>query len=388
MRLFVQHADRTVVVALAEGATLTDLLHKCATKFDLTTPVTLQLDAPGTPVVEATNEVRDGDTIRVVLREGTDEHKSKKAKRTHGGGQDVTGISARDVSHLLRDRHELFHSFAGFEDGNALVRVLLAANGNITQEELSTPTDPVFSKEASVRKSIVATIARLSRWSAVGFHASVEEDDFLQAAAYYFRKSIIVMNAANNRYTIMRRYRQNDTDVVMWEGVLDEIPECLLISRKGGSFAAFCKMVRPMTREEAIDMHSTGFGACHDRSKYVVAAVNAGILPKGVRHRPRDSTHVPFIYAHMNLNGIARQTLNLLDLTFREECERRERCGELSPGACIPFEDTHAPASGIFVRRDVLPLRNEWSRSHAAIEKELDARQTVRASEGLMRRSA
>lgn len=67
MRLFVQHADRTVIVALAEGATFTDLLHKCATKFDLTSPVTLKLDAEGTPVIEDIDEVRDGDRMRVAL---------------------------------------------------------------------------------------------------------------------------------------------------------------------------------------------------------------------------------------------------------------------------------------------------------------------------------
>lgn len=67
MRLFVQHADRTVVVALAEGATLTDLLHKCATKFDLTTPVTLKLDVEGTPDIEDIDEVRDGDRLCVTM---------------------------------------------------------------------------------------------------------------------------------------------------------------------------------------------------------------------------------------------------------------------------------------------------------------------------------
>ena len=92
MRLFVQHADRTVVVALEDGATLTNLLDKCKAKFNLTTSLSLQLDVQGAPVIEDVCEVRDGDRLSVCIQtaspiditdDGEDEHKSKKAKTTH-----------------------------------------------------------------------------------------------------------------------------------------------------------------------------------------------------------------------------------------------------------------------------------------------------------------
>jgi len=377
MRLFVQNASEMVVVVLDVGDTLDDLAHKCRQRFDIVSPVSFRLDVHGNPIVRDVTEIAEGDRLIVHTV-----HDDRKRQRTAGAK-----LSARDASNQLRDRHDLFRSFAGSEDGNAIVRALLAAREDITREELSVPTDVVLAKEVSMRASIVATTPVLSRWSVAGFYSASEETPFLCAATTYLRTPILVMDVdAGNTYTFMRRYHRGATEVVSWEDVLRETPGSLLLQRKNGTFAPFCRMVRPTTREQALEMHSRGFGACHDRSRYVTAAVKAGILPKAVRCRPRDGTHVPFIYAHMNLNGIARQTLNLLDLTFREECERRERQGELAPGACIPFEDNNAQASGILVRKDAIPLRNAWS--HSLPTRELDIRRDIRATEAMTRRVA
>lgn len=66
MRLFVQHANRTVIVALGDGATMTDLVAKCVARFHLDPErVTLCLDVAGAPVVEGLEEVRDGERLCV-----------------------------------------------------------------------------------------------------------------------------------------------------------------------------------------------------------------------------------------------------------------------------------------------------------------------------------
>ena len=105
MRLFVKHADCTVVVALAEGATLTDLLNKCETKFGLTTSVTLQLDVNGTPTIEDIDEVRDGDTLLVVMQSTIDEDTGEK-KNGSDQEQDEDSEEDGDEDNSERDEDE------------------------------------------------------------------------------------------------------------------------------------------------------------------------------------------------------------------------------------------------------------------------------------------
>jgi len=66
MRLFVQHANRTVV-ALKDGDTMSDLINKCSNKFGDNFPVSfhLCLNVEGHPIIEELDEVRDGDKICV-----------------------------------------------------------------------------------------------------------------------------------------------------------------------------------------------------------------------------------------------------------------------------------------------------------------------------------
>lgn len=71
MRLFVQHANRTVIVALRDGDTMADLMDKCSNKFGNDLPVSFRLclDVDGHPIVEELGEVRDGDKICVKASE-------------------------------------------------------------------------------------------------------------------------------------------------------------------------------------------------------------------------------------------------------------------------------------------------------------------------------
>ena len=73
MRLFVQHANRTVVVALKDGDAMTDLVDKCSNKFgdDLPASFHLCLDVDGHPIIDDLGEVRDGDKICVKAAETT-----------------------------------------------------------------------------------------------------------------------------------------------------------------------------------------------------------------------------------------------------------------------------------------------------------------------------
>ena len=73
MRLFVHHANRTVIVALKDGDTMTDLVDKCSNKFgdDLPVSFRLCLDVDGYPIVEELDEVRDGDKICIKASETT-----------------------------------------------------------------------------------------------------------------------------------------------------------------------------------------------------------------------------------------------------------------------------------------------------------------------------
>ena len=101
MRLFVQHANRTVVVALSEGATLTDLLDKCTTKFGLTSPITLELDVEGAPVIDHIEEVRDGDRMRLTVQttptlDVTTEKDSEEVILTEEGDSEVEFTDEED----------------------------------------------------------------------------------------------------------------------------------------------------------------------------------------------------------------------------------------------------------------------------------------------------
>lgn len=72
MRLFVQHANRTVIVALKDGDAVTDLMDKCSNKLDdLPASFHLCLDVDGQPIIEDLDEVRDGDKICVTAPETT-----------------------------------------------------------------------------------------------------------------------------------------------------------------------------------------------------------------------------------------------------------------------------------------------------------------------------
>jgi len=66
-RLFVQHANRTVVVALKDSDTMSDMMDMCSNKFgdDLPGSFHLCLDVDGHPIIEDLDEVCDGDRIRV-----------------------------------------------------------------------------------------------------------------------------------------------------------------------------------------------------------------------------------------------------------------------------------------------------------------------------------
>lgn len=53
MRLLVQHANRTVIVALQDGDTMSDLVDKCSNKFGDDLPVSfhLCLNVEGHPII-------------------------------------------------------------------------------------------------------------------------------------------------------------------------------------------------------------------------------------------------------------------------------------------------------------------------------------------------
>jgi len=293
------------------------------------------------------------------------------------------------VHKRLRE-HDYVRSFAGDEDGNALVRSWLAARGEITAAELSVPTEDVREKETFARAEITASHPRLQQWKVVGYYKSEESADFLRAAAEHYQQSIVVLELKNKKYTSMHEYYYVDglDGAVTLDTVTDQVNESIVLERKGTQFSAFLCAPRPTTKAEAIATHSRGYGVCHDRSKYIKAARKAGVVTQQTTRFPRDCEYVPVTYAHTHLDGVAKQMLDLLDLTFREECERRETRGELTPRSCVLFEDKHAGAHGMFVRKDILEERNAWA---AIVTKEvvgmpgvtgLDVRREIRSQQG------
>ena len=384
MRLIVNYGPHTAIVVLDGGATMFDLVEKCAQKVGMRNgQFDVCLDVAGRPVIEDMTEVCDGDSLCLVTKEEGAPHKRQRTASTTR--------SERSVHNRLRDGAGYVRVFAGHEDDNAMVRCALAALGHISLSELSVPTDAVTNMEVTARANIVqSTKARLSsEWKNAGHYDANEASDVLCAVAAYYKTPVVVLDLVQKQYTSAHRYLVDGSDgAVSLDAISDCVPGSILLERKAAHYSAFLHLARPPTKDEAYRMHANGFGICYDRSKYVKAAADAGILTKRASLLPRDWAYVPVIFAHMNLNGIARQTLNLLDLTFREECERREQCGDIAPRSCIAFMDRNAGASGLFVRKDILHLRNAWGATldphNNGSVSPLDVRRELRSVDGIL----
>jgi hypothetical protein len=383
MRLIVNYGPRTAIVVLDGGATMFDLVEKCAQKVGMKNgQFDVCLDVAGRPVIEDMKEVYDGDSLRLVTKEEGAPHKKQRTTS-------ATTRSERSVHNRLRDDAGYVRVFAGHEDGNAMVRCALAALGDISPSELSVPTNAVKNMEVTARANIVQSKAHLSpEWKNAGHYDANEAGDVLCAVAAYYQTPVVVLDLVLKQYTSAHQYLVDGSDgAVSLDAISDCVSGSILLERKATHYSAFLHLARPTTKDEAYRMHANGFGICYDRSKYVKVATEVGILTKRALLLPRDCAYVPVIFAHMNLNGIARQTLNLLDLTFREECERREQCGDIAPRSCIAFMDKNAEASGLFVRKDILHLRNAWG---ATIDppkngvSPLDVRRELRSVDGIL----
>jgi hypothetical protein len=105
MRLFVQHANRTVIVALQDGDTMSDLVGKCSNKFGDNLPVCfhLCLNVEGHPIIEALDEVRDEDKICIKASEMT----------TPSASTFPTDLPGKCVHHTKKRAHTpvLFNDF-------------------------------------------------------------------------------------------------------------------------------------------------------------------------------------------------------------------------------------------------------------------------------------
>lgn len=384
MRLIVNYGPRTAIVVLDGGATVFDLVEACAQKMGMQNgQFDVCLDVAGRPVIEDMTEVCDGDSLCLVTKKERAPHKRQRTAS-------ATTRAERSVHNQLRDGAGYVRFFAGHEDGNSMVRCVLAALGDIPPSELSVPTNTVRNMEVTARANIVqSTKARLSpEWKNAGYYDANEAGDVLCAVAAYYKTPVVVIDLVHKQYTSAHRYMVDGSDgAVSLDAISDCVPGSILLERKATHYAAFLHLARPTTKDAAYHMHANGFGICYDRSKYVKAAADAGILTKRASLLPRDWAYVPVIFAHMNLNGIARQTLNLLDLTFREECERREQCGDIAPRSCIAFTDKNAGASGLFVRKDILHLRNAWGATlgpHENGASPLDVRRELRSVDGIL----
>lgn len=382
MRLIVHHGPHTVIVVLDDGATISDLEASCVDKLGVKNDEFYDcLDVAGRPVLKEMKEMRDGDHLCLVSKE--EGGAPPKRQRT------TSTCSERSVRSQIRDDTGYVRAFAGHEDGNAIVRCVLAALGNITDFELSVPTNDVYDAERTARANIVQSSVQLSEgWKNMGSYYANEAGDFLRAVAVFYKTSVVVVDLVNAMYVHAHRYQVDGSDgVVSLDVLADQMSGSIVLERKGTHFSTFLYLKRPASKDEAYSMHASGFGICYDRSKYTKAAKDAGILTKRTRFLPCDCEYVAVIFAHMNLNGIVRQTLNLLDLTFREECESLEQRGDIAPQSCIPFEDKNVEAQGLFVRKDILHLRNSWAekmRPGSDGVSPLDARRDLRSANGML----
>ena len=287
----------------------------------------------------------------------------------------TTELKKTEVEQELRAQNFL-RTFAGNENGSAIVRCLLSAAGKVTPQQLSEPSEVDLEVERAARESIVGD--SLEEWKEVGYFNADTVHSFLQAAAEYFQKPIIELKLRSEVYTL-RRFGTGG-DVTLGDASKSLLLERAIVSsgsRKGEHFSPFLHIERPATYERLIELCSDGYGVTYDRSSYTAPALTAltGKKPPQSSLLPVDHTHVVVSANGLGLEDDARKYFSLLELTFREECERRELLGEIPQGSCVPFT-TRTGVSATFLRKDLLEKRKEWA--SLVTKEELDVRSEIR----------
>jgi len=189
-----------------------------------------------------------------------------------------------DVRRELRIKNYRL-SYAGDECGHALARCLMAAMGDLTQKELSEPSDDVRTRERAWRSAVVGDNACLSLWKDAGYYDPDSCDAFLRAVLLRpdCRRPIVILdkisvhNVATNKWqkfyefgTASRCY--DGTDECLTKERLaallgdDATQAPLLLERFGDRVSPFLRVPRP--RDVAIldAIRDEDYGVWYDRS--------------------------------------------------------------------------------------------------------------------------
>jgi len=300
----------------------------------------------------------------------------------------ATTLGKTAVEKELR-KNNFVRTFAGDENGSAIVRCLLAAVGDVTPQQLSEPSEVELEFERDARRRIVGD--SLEEWKEAGYFHAATLHNFLQAAARHFKKSIVQLDLKKGVYTLRRfgtggDVMLDDGDVTLAD-VSNNVSNSLLLeraivgggARKGEHFSPFLRIERPTTYEQLIELCSDGYGVTYDRLSYTAPALTklTGKEPSPGSLLPVDHTHVVVTSDGLGLEQMGDNTrgyFSLLELTFREECERRERLNDIPQDSCVPFT-TRKGVHATFLRRSLLQDRKEWAR--LVKREELDVRRKI-----------
>jgi hypothetical protein len=186
--------------------------------------------------------------------------------------------------------------YGGVQGGKSIVRSLLAAKGDITQQELSEPTGEVLQKEKNLRTKIVNGDPSLQEWTSVGFYDQGTANHFLAAAEEHLGQEVVVLELVQKKtktkegklaycykYDFNSSYSTKGAiSLTTLKAKMEEMHPPLLLERYGTHFSPFLYIKRPASLEELITaIKLNNYGVWYDRSSTNAAPAIAKLTRVG-----------------------------------------------------------------------------------------------------------